>query len=150
MAKLTLSLGSNQGDRGEYLRQARAELTGRLGTVIFASDVVITPPWGPVLQPDFFNQILLIETERLLRGSDIARRLHGILDITQDIEQRCGRQRDQPWGPRTLDIDLIFADDIVYEDERISLPHPWWRQRAFVHELLPPGLADLHVPVFDQ
>ena len=150
MAKLTLSLGSNEGNRNQYLQDAREALAGRLGPVVYASDIAITPPWGPVSQGDFLNQVLVLHIDTPVRGTGIAERLHAILDITQDIERQYGRQRDQRWGPRTLDIDLVFLDDLTYEDERISLPHPWWLHRSFVRDLLPPGFVDPHGLILNQ
>ncbi|NJB85232.1 2-amino-4-hydroxy-6-hydroxymethyldihydropteridine diphosphokinase [Lewinella marina] len=140
MAKLTLSIGSNLGNRDEHLKNAREALSRRLGLIHYASPVVETAPWGMTDQPAFLNQLLVVETNARLRGTSIRPELHRLLKETQQIEEELGRERDLHWGPRTVDIDLIFADDVIYEDERISLPHPWWRQRAFVTDLLPTDL----------
>ena len=142
MAKLTLSLGSNEGNREEYLRRARAELSERLGSIVYTSAVVSTAPWGPVVQNDYLNQVLMLRVDCRVTGNGLAKDLHAILDTAQDIERRSGRVRELRWGPRTLDIDLIFLDDVVYEDDRVSLPHPWWHHRSFVRDLLPPGFVD--------
>ena len=150
MAKLTLSLGSNEGNREEYLGRARSELTDRLGPIVYASEIVSTPPWGPVPQGDFLNQVLLLEVDATLRGPGVAEGLHAILEITQSIERRCGRRREVHWGPRTLDIDLVFLEDVIYEDDRVSLPHPWWHHRPFVRDLLPFGVVDPHGYILNQ
>ncbi|THH41584.1 2-amino-4-hydroxy-6-hydroxymethyldihydropteridine diphosphokinase [Neolewinella litorea] len=137
MAKLTLSIGSNLGNREEILARARKALTAVLGPIRYASPVLETPPWGKEDQPSFLNQLLVVETAANLSGKGIRDELHRLLSSTQEIENKLGRQRDLHWGPRTIDIDLIFVDDLLYEDERISLPHPWWKQRSFVTDLLP-------------
>ena len=149
MAKLTLSLGSNLGDRRRFLADARRELGRQLGPLVYTSTLVRNPPWGPVPQEDFLNQVIVLSVEASLSGPPLPADLHRILDITQAIETRAGRQRDVRWGPRTLDIDLIFLEDIIYEDERLSLPHPWWWQRGFVRDLLPPGLLDPYGRILD-
>ncbi|MBB4078185.1 2-amino-4-hydroxy-6-hydroxymethyldihydropteridine diphosphokinase [Lewinella aquimaris] len=137
MAKLTLSTGSNVGDRQFYLAEARSLLGQRLGEILFASEVRETEAWGYTDQSPFLNQLLILESPVAVSGEAIRHDLHRVLDVTQQIEHELGRTRDLSWGPRTLDIDLIFVDDLRYEDERISLPHPWWRRRPFVRELLP-------------
>ncbi len=142
MAKLTLSLGSNVGDRDQFLKLAREALSAHLGPAVFTSDIITTSPWGVTKQSEFRNQLLVVELGEPVTGKSLPDRLHDILDVTQGIEKMLGRRRDLHWGPRTLDIDLIFLDDLIYEDERVSLPHPWWHQRPFVRQLLPAGLID--------
>ena len=138
MAKLTLSLGSNEGAREQLLERAVKRLATALGPVVYRSPVLETPPWGGIPQPAFLNLVVVVATPVPLRGPGIPAELHRILTITQGIETELGRVRTLRWGARTLDIDLIFADDLRYEDARISLPHPWWAHRSFVTDLLPP------------
>ena len=150
MAKLTLSLGSNVGDRDLFLREARDLLRGRLGRLVYASEVIETEPWGKPDQSSFLNQVVMVVHSPEPAETSVGTYLHSILDITQAIEAELGRERKEIWGPRTVDIDLIFADDLTFEDERISLPHPWWREREFVTRLLPPQPAvySMRTPVF--
>ena len=149
MAKLTLSLGSNLGDRRQLLKLAREELQRQLGPLLYESEIVSNPPWGPVPQEDYLNQVVVVAVDVPLSGPGIATALHRILDVTQSIELAAGRTRDQRWGPRTLDIDVIFLEDIMYEDARLSVPHPWWQQRSFVTDLLPAGLLDPYGRILD-
>lgn len=143
-----MATGSNRGDRAEYLRRAKVLLTERIGPLRYASAVVETAAWGRTEQADFMNQVLVLELggaagAALREGPVSPAVLHDLLDRTQAIERALGRTRELHWGPRTLDVDLIFLGDVRYEGERLSLPHPWWRQRAFVRDLLPPGWPTL-------
>ena len=142
MAKLTLSIGSNLGDRDDFLRRARNLLGERLGPLVYESEIVETAAWGNTAQAAFLNQVVVVDLALHagagpIAGSKVREVLHAILDITQAIERELGRERKEHWGPRTVDVDLIFLDDISWEDERVSLPHPWWRERGFVVDLLP-------------
>lgn len=99
-----------------------------------------TNAWGVEDQPDFLNQVIVVEyhpgsAAGAEKGFLKAKLLH-LLGLTQGIEAALGRERKIHWGPRTCDIDIIFVDDIRFESERLSLPHPWWAERAFVSELL--------------
>ncbi len=148
MAKLTLSLGSNLGARSDLLAAARGAIDLRLGTITYRSAIIETRAWGNTHQADFLNQLVICTLRPFGQSAIDPTYLHRLLDTTQSIEAQLGRVRDQPWGPRTIDIDLIFLNDIRYEDYRLSLPHPWWRQRAFVTDLLPPGF-DPYLRIFD-
>lgn len=128
---LTLALGANLGDRHATLAEARRLISERVGPIVQESSLLETKAWGVEDQPDFLNQVIIVN-EPGQKFDSIRDQLHALLDITQGIELALGRERKSHWGPRTCDIDLIFLDDIRYEDERISLPHPWWAQRDFV------------------
>lgn len=135
--KLTLALGANLGDRTATLAAARALLFERIGPALAASALQETPAWGLEDQPDFLNQVIVVDLQDSFKGvtlerGGVKRLLHQLLDEVQAIEAALGRQREQHWGPRTCDIDLIFLDDLRYEDARVSLPHPWWSERDFV------------------
>ncbi len=135
--RLTLALGANLGDRQATLATARTLIYERIGPAIAVSQLRETAAWGRVDQPDFLNQVivvsLVVDSAKFgSSSSSVPVLLHRLLDEVQAIEATLGRQRDQPWGPRTCDIDLIFLDDLRYEDARISLPHPWWSEREFV------------------
>ncbi len=136
---VVIALGANLGDKEATLASTRAMLTERIGPVVAASEEMITPAWGVVDQPDFLNQVLAIRPTVFLgrfEGAEPIEGLHQLLTVTQQIERALGRKRGRRWGPRSCDIDLIFADRYEVATERLTLPHPWWRQRDFVGGIL--------------
>ncbi|MBC6995192.1 2-amino-4-hydroxy-6-hydroxymethyldihydropteridine diphosphokinase [Neolewinella lacunae] len=130
--QLTLGLGANLGDRHATLAQARELLVDQFGPLIAASQLLQTAAWGRTDQPDFLNQVIIIKWTPPAHLQRVPEQLHFLLNGIQATEAQLGRTRDLHWGPRTCDVDLIFVDDLRYEDERINLPHPWWRERDFV------------------
>ena len=120
-----LALGSNLGNRLENLKQAIVSLTPQL-EVKSKSQVYETPPWGYEDQPKFLNQVIKAETyldpERLLKH-------------LKRLEVALGRKNSFPNGPRSIDMDLLFYDDLVLNKPSLVLPHPRLHERAFV--LLP-------------
>jgi 2-amino-4-hydroxy-6-hydroxymethyldihydropteridine diphosphokinase len=121
MSSAVLSIGSNIGDR---LAQLRSAVAGLAPYLTAASPVFQTPPWGPVRQQPFLNAVLLV-TDATANPADWLAR-------AQDCERAAGRTREQRWGPRTLDVDVITVDDVVSEDPVLTLPHPRAAERAFV------------------
>lgn len=123
-----LGLGSNLGDRESYLDFAMDELNKDTCTKITkVSDFIETEPYGGVEQENFLNGCLEIET------------LHTpgeLLLLIHEIEEKAGRKRVIHWGPRTLDIDILLYDDLVYDDETLHIPHADMHNRLFVLEPL--------------
>lgn len=133
MAEAALGFGSNQGDRAENIRAALARLEERgAGRILQASPFYCTPPWGDTNQEDFLNACALLETS--LSPQDL-------LGLCLEIERELGRDRakERRWGPRSIDIDILFYDDAELDTPDLSLPHPHMLDRAFV--LIP--LADV-------
>lgn len=125
--EVVLALGCNLGDRLANLQAGLDHLAAASGLAVTAVSAVFeTAPVGGPPQPDYLNAVLLAESE--LPAIEILRLCH-------DAEQELGRVRDQRWGPRTLDVDLIACDDEVTSDPELTLPHPRAHERAFV--LLP-------------
>lgn len=120
-----LALGSNLGDRLKNLRAAIALLSPDVQPVA-CSPVYETPPWGFEDQPKFLNQVLQARTQLLPEE---------LLDHLKGIEKTLGRQETFRFGPRNVDLDIIFYDDLVFVSERLQIPHPRLANRAFV--LLP-------------
>jgi 2-amino-4-hydroxy-6-hydroxymethyldihydropteridine diphosphokinase len=123
-----LGLGSTIGDRLARLQGAVDALTDA-GRVVAVSPVYETDPVGGPEQADFLNAVVVVD-------SDLS--AHALLDLAHATEARFDRVRDQRWGPRTLDVDLVAIGDEVIEDAEIVVPHARAAERAFV---LVPWLA---------
>jgi 2-amino-4-hydroxy-6-hydroxymethyldihydropteridine diphosphokinase len=122
--KVYLSLGSNLGDRKKYLKRAEKLLSELAGVRLTrSSNMLETKPYGYIDQPDFINMVLEIETE-LAAGDLMARCL--------DIEAALGRKREQKWGIRTIDIDILFYGELVISEADLKIPHPDLANREFV------------------
>src|SRR5690349_1456128 len=119
-------LGSNLGDRKSNLSHARQEISRSIGEIVTASSIYKTAAWGNTEQPAFYNQV--IEVSSMLTPEKM---LSGILEI----EKKAGRVRETKWGPRTIDIDILFYGDIVLSTETLTIPHPRIPDRRFT--LLP-------------
>jgi 2-amino-4-hydroxy-6-hydroxymethyldihydropteridine diphosphokinase len=117
-----IGLGSNLGDSLETLRAAAARLAS-LGNVVEASPVYESDPIGFEAQPAFRNAVVAIETTLAP--------LH-LLDALLAIEAEFKRERTVRWGPRTLDLDLIWFDGLELDSRRLTLPHPRAHEREFV------------------
>jgi 2-amino-4-hydroxy-6-hydroxymethyldihydropteridine diphosphokinase len=120
--KVYLLLGSNEGDRLDWLQQAVAEIAVHCGVVTKVSGVYSTAAWGLEDQPDFLN--MAVEADTAL--SPI-----GLLKAIQEIENKLGRQREVKWGQRTLDIDILFYGDEITDLEHLKVPHPYLPERRF-------------------
>jgi 2-amino-4-hydroxy-6-hydroxymethyldihydropteridine diphosphokinase len=118
--RAVVGLGANLGDRLATIRAAAREL-GRLTLVEKTSRVYATAPVGPP-QPEFLNAAALV----LHRGAP-----EELLDVLLAIEAGLGRVRREKWGPRTIDLDLLWAEGVVLESARLVLPHPHLKGRAF-------------------
>lgn len=117
-----LGLGSNVGDRAGHLHQALADLA-KIGKVTAVSSLYETVPWGRREQPPFLNAACRMCT---------ALPPEALLQALQGIEAAMGRQRLERWGPRTIDLDILFYDDLVIETAQLIIPHPLLAERAFV------------------
>jgi len=135
-----LGLGSNIGDRKSYLDGAISALKKETDiTLARISSFYDTAPVGNVNQGRFLNAVIEIET-RL--------KPEKLLDIIMDIENELGRVRTERWGPRTIDIDILTFGDLVYETERLSIPHPLMHERMFVLKPLAELAPAFRHPVF--
>lgn len=124
MAISYLSIGSNIGDREDYLNRSIAKIKDiSMTRLLKTSSFYETPAWGLTDQQDFLNACLEISTE--LSPYELLKHL-------QRIELDLHRERLVRWGPRTIDIDILTFGDIICEDENLVIPHPLISQRAFV------------------
>ncbi len=118
-----LLLGSNLGDREKNLAKAVEHLQ-ELGIQIRKkSNIHNTSPWGYTEQPDFLNQAIECWTQ--LEPSELLRRI-------KEIERAIGREENFRYGPRIIDIDIIFYDNLILKTEQLSIPHPRMHEREFV------------------
>lgn len=119
-----LALGSNMGDKKAYLDEAVKKLGQVKGVQIEkVSQFFETEPYGGVEQDSFLNGCMKVTT--LLTPMELLKEMNR-------IEAEAGRERLIHWGPRTLDLDMIFYDDLITEEERLILPHPDMQNRDFV------------------
>lgn len=137
-----LSLGSNLGDREGYLKQGLDALRAcPLIQVQAASKSLVTKPYGGVKQEDFLNMALKVRT--LLTPGELLCELHR-------IEAEAGRTREIHWGPRTLDMDILFYDKLVYEDAALIIPHVDLQNRYFVLKPLCEIAPNLRHPILGK
>ena len=119
-----IALGSNMGDREGHLQFAVSELGKARGCRITrVSSFINTAPYGEIEQGDFLNGCLELET--LLEP-------HELLKLLHEVENKAGRLRGERWGPRTLDLDIIFYDNTVISDPTLRIPHAEMHKRDFV------------------
>lgn len=120
--RAVISLGANLGDR-EWTLMSAAEALNEVGEVVAFSSFLENRAVGGPPQPDYLNAILILDTQ--LEPAELLR-------VCQAIEKIFGRTREEHWGPRTLDLDLITCDGIILESETLTLPHPRASERHFV------------------
>lgn len=122
MSIVYLALGTNLGDRLANLRAAIHALAPHVN-VLAESRIYETPPWGYADQPAFLNMAVKAETS--LGPESLLKRL-------KQLEVRLGREASFRYGPRRIDLDILFYDDLVLESETLTIPHPRLHERAFV------------------
>lgn len=121
-----ISLGGNQGDTRAIFRDALSRLAATPGLSVDAvSSLYRTPPWGDEAQPPFLNAVVRLKT-----GCDA----FALFREMQAVENSLGRQRDpaRPWGPRTVDLDLLLFGEAAIDGPGLTVPHPRLQERAFV------------------
>jgi 2-amino-4-hydroxy-6-hydroxymethyldihydropteridine diphosphokinase len=135
--RVFIALGSNLGNRLENLRAAIRALQPALRP-LECSAVYETPPWGILEQPRFLNQVVEAETEL---GPE------ELLDELKKVERELGRQESIRNGPRIIDLDIIFYDNVVLSSPQLTIPHPRLDGRAFVLVPLAQLAGDMRHPV---
>ena len=137
-----VALGSNMGDRQGYLDGAvQAVKEAPCIRVKKVSTYYVTAPYGGVEQEDFLNAAMELET--LYTPEEL-------LDVLHTVEQAAKRERLVHWGPRTLDLDILFYDDLVQDDSVLTLPHPDMQNRDFVLKPMVELAPHFVHPVFHQ
>jgi len=122
MPTVFIGLGSNLGQREEHLAAARRALTPQV-KLLQMSSIYETAPWGYADQPAFLNQVL--------RGETALQPLQ-LLRLFKRIERRLGRRETFHYGPRVIDLDILFYDDLILQTDSLQIPHPHLHERAFV------------------
>ncbi len=140
MSIVYLGLGSNLGSRCANLRAGVMALLPAV-TVLTQSSMYETPPWGVTDQPPFLNMVLRGET---------GLPPHDLLHILKQIERQLGRVPSMRYGPRLIDIDILFYDDLVLASPELTIPHPLLHERAFVLVPLAEIAPDLVHPILNQ
>jgi 2-amino-4-hydroxy-6-hydroxymethyldihydropteridine diphosphokinase len=142
--RAAVALGSNVGDRAAHLDHA-VRAFGRLRStrLVASSSVIETPPVGPPGQGPYLNAVAILETKLTARA---------LLDALLAIESDRGRDRsrEQRWGPRTLDLDLLVFGDAVIDEPGLRVPHPRLAERAFVLGPFAEVAADTVVPGIER
>lgn len=138
---LYLLLGTNLGERKLNLEKAIFEIGRKVGSVIKKSGVYETAAWGIMDQPNFLNQVLQIETQF---SPQI------VLKKILEIEKKMGRIREQKWGARLIDIDILYFGNEIVESENLKIPHPFIQERRFTLMPLVEISPDFIHPIFKE
>lgn len=133
-----LLVGGNQGNRAESLQQSRTWIEKDAGRIKAVSHVYETAAWGNTRQAAFLNQVLVVETA--LEAQDLMQQLLA-------IEHKMGRIREERYGPRTIDIDILLFDKEIHDQPELRIPHPEMANRRFVLVPLAELVPDLVHPV---
>jgi 2-amino-4-hydroxy-6-hydroxymethyldihydropteridine diphosphokinase len=141
MEGIFLLLGSNQGDRRQLLSGARNAIFEQIGPIVNASSIHTSSAWGQTEQPDFLNQVVEVTTEL-----DPLQ----LLDVIHKIEIDLGRIRFEKWGPRVIDIDILYYGDKMIQSEDLTIPHLGIPARRFTLEPLKEIAPDFIHPVLHK
>jgi 2-amino-4-hydroxy-6-hydroxymethyldihydropteridine diphosphokinase len=141
MNSVYLLIGGNMGDRMGYLQHAKEAIGKNAGSILEASAIYETEAWGLTHQEKFLNQALKIETWLLPKE---------LLRSVLDIEESLGRKRDVKYGPRTIDIDILFYGDEIVHEPHLEIPHPEIQNRRFALQCLNDIAPAYHHPVLHK
>jgi 2-amino-4-hydroxy-6-hydroxymethyldihydropteridine diphosphokinase len=139
--KVYLLIGGNVGDSLLYLERAVTFLQTQCGKVVKISSFYETAPWGNTNQAPFLNQALELET-----SSDAPELMQGLLKI----EEEMGRIREEKYGPRIIDLDILLFNDEIYNSSELTIPHKELQNRRFVLEPLAEIAPQLLHPVLKK
>lgn len=137
-----IGIGSNKGNREEYLEKACFLINETAGSIIKRSKIYETEPWGFVCEDKFLNMAVSIQTELTP---------YRLLNELMKIETVLGRTRtEEGYASRTLDLDLLLYDDMIIKDSELTIPHPLMHKRRFVLEPLCDICPDKIHPVLQK
>lgn len=141
MNDVFLLLGSNLGDRQTFLTEAIHYIEMGIAPVVKASSVYQTQSWGKTDAPDYLNQVIFLKTD--MPPNMLLQKILGIENIL-------GRKREEKWGSRTIDIDILFYGRDIINEPGLTLPHPELHNRRFTLEPLSEIAPDLIHPVLGK
>jgi 2-amino-4-hydroxy-6-hydroxymethyldihydropteridine diphosphokinase len=136
-----LLLGSNQGNGLLNLAHAHRLIIDRVGSIVRSSKIYRTAAWGKTDQPDFFNQV--VEVNTVLLPDELLKEI-------MFIENVQGRVRTELWGPRIIDIDILLYHDLTINEENLTIPHPGIQARKFTLVPLNEIAGDVVHPVLKK
>jgi 2-amino-4-hydroxy-6-hydroxymethyldihydropteridine diphosphokinase len=141
MNSIFLLLGSNLGNRQDYLQEAIRLIEQHIAPVIKTSSIYETQSWGKTDAPDYLNQVVVLETD--IPAREILRKI-------LNIELILGRRREEKWGSRTIDIDILFYGMEIINEDGLHVPHPELHKRRFTLEPLTEIAPDFVHPVLNK
>jgi 2-amino-4-hydroxy-6-hydroxymethyldihydropteridine diphosphokinase len=118
-----LGLGSNSGNRKGNIEAAKVHIEKLIGKIAKKSSLYETQPWGKTDQESFYNCVVMVNTTLDPRE---------LLTAISKVERELGRERDEKWGPRTIDVDILLYGKRIVRDKGLEVPHPEIAKRAFV------------------
>ncbi len=136
-----LLTGSNLGDRELYLEQATLYLSQKCGRIVQQSALYETAPWGILEQPNYLNQAIVLETS--LSPEEL-------MSSLLQIEEILGRIRTIKYGPRTIDLDILFYNQVIMNSQSLKLPHPAIQDRRFALVALAEIAPNLIHPILNK
>lgn len=143
--QVILLLGSNLGDRLNQIEKAVAEISRYIGHLRTTSSLYETEPWGTAKQPDFLNQVVVVESNLSPEA---------VLKKSLEIEAKQGRLRQEKWGSRIIDIDILFYDALEINTPSLTIPHPFVHKRKFalipLMEILPQWIHPVYGKTISQ
>ncbi len=141
MIDVFLLLGSNLGDRQSFLQKAIDHVEAEIAAVIKQSSFYETQSWGKSDAPDYLNLVIQLSTD--LSAQEVLKRI-------LDIEQVLGRTREEKWGSRTIDIDILFYGQNVIAEPDLHVPHPELHNRMFTLAPLSEIAPDFIHPILNK
>lgn len=118
-----LSLGTNIGDKMHFLTQSKTLISDKIGSILLSSSIYETEPWGIDNQDSYLNQVISVQTNLSP---------YELLDNIHKIEKDLGRIREIHYGPRTIDIDILYYGNRILDSENLKIPHPQIQKRRFI------------------
>ncbi|MDB5142562.1 MAG: folK [Mucilaginibacter sp.] len=141
MVDVFLLLGSNLGDRQAYLQQAMEHIEADVAPILKRSSIYETQSWGKTDAPNYLNQVIQLNTELPAQI---------ILQKILHVENVLGRKREEKWGSRIIDIDILFYGTDIIEGLGLNVPHPELHHRMFTLAPLSEIAPDLIHPVLNK